>query len=235
MIKSISKLELAKRRAAEEAVKQVTNNCVIGLGSGSTAVHAIRALGKRIHKEKLKVLGIPTSYQALLEAVKAGVQITTLNEHSTIEITIDGADELDFNLNLIKGRGGALTREKIVASASKSYIIIAEEQKLVQILGEKSAIPIEVIPFALPTVLKTLKKLGLKAKLRIGNGKVGPVITDNGNLLLDIYCKGLKDPEQLNTQLKKIPGIVETGLFIGVADTAFLGSLKGGVRKLTRA
>jgi ribose 5-phosphate isomerase A len=206
----------------------------VGLGSGSTAAYAIRALGKRIQEEKLRVTGVPTSYQALLEAVKSGVPITTLNEHPTIDITIDGADELDHNLNLVKGGGGALTLEKIVASAAKIYIIIADEHKLVNRLGEKNPIPIEIIPFALPTIIKSLKEINLKVKLRDGSGKVGPVVTDNGNLILDIYCEDLKDPEKFDSQLKKIPGIVETGLFIGMADVAYLGRLKGGVQKVSR-
>jgi ribose 5-phosphate isomerase A len=228
-----SQLDLAKRRAAEKAVELVADNYVIGLGSGSTAAHAIRAIGRRVQEEKLQVLGVPTSHQALLEAVRSGVPITTLNEHPTLDIAIDGADELDYNLNLIKGGGGALTREKIVASAAKMYIIIADERKLVHRLGEKNAIPVEVVPFALPTLLKSLKDLGFKVKLRVGSGKVGPVVTDNGNLLLDIYCKKLEDPEQLDGQLRRLPGMVETGLFIGMTDAAYLGRLKGGVRKLS--
>lgn len=228
-----SQLDLAKRRAAEKAVELVAGNYVVGLGSGSTAAYAIRALGRRVQEEGLKILGIPTSHQALLEAARSGVPITTLDEHPTLDIAIDGADELDHNLNLIKGGGGALTREKIVASAAKRYIIIADERKLVRRLGQKNAIPIEVIPFALPTILKSLKDLGFKVKLRVGSGKVGPVMTDNANLLLDIYCKGLEDPEQLDSQLRRLPGIVETGLFIRMADAAYLGRLKGGVRKLS--
>jgi len=218
-------VEEAKRRAALEAVKHVKNNDTIGLGSGSTAAYAIEALGERIKRENLKILGIPTSYQAFLSAVEHGVTITTLEEHPTINLTIDGADQIDTRLNLIKGMGGALAREKIVASASKYNVIVADESKKTNVLGENNhPVPIEVLPFAASTVKRRIEEIGGKPTLREGKGKVGPVITDNENMIIDATFGLINNPADLEARLKMIPGIVETGLFIGLTDLAYLGT-----------
>jgi ribose 5-phosphate isomerase A len=150
-------IEEAKRKAALAAVKHVKDGVIVGLGSGSTAAYAIEALGARVSRERLNVLGIPTSYQAFLLAVQHGIAVTTLEEHPTISLTIDGADQIDPQLNLIKGMGAALAREKIVASASKQNIIIADENKKVQVLGEKNhPVPVEVLPFAISLVKRKI-------------------------------------------------------------------------------
>ncbi|MCD6088103.1 ribose 5-phosphate isomerase A, partial [Candidatus Bathyarchaeota archaeon] len=149
--------EDAKRRVALEAVKKVRDGSVIGLGSGSTVAYAIRELGRRVREENLRILGVPSSYKTFLLAVECGVPLTTLDEHPLLDLDIDGADQIDGELNLIKGMGGALTREKIVAAASKRLIIIADETKLASSLGEGQLLPIEVLPFALPLVADRIR------------------------------------------------------------------------------
>ena len=227
-------IDEAKRNAALEAVKHVKDNFVMGLGSGSTAAYAIKEIGNRIKREKIRVSAVPTSYQAFTLAVKHGIAITTLEEHPTLDLTIDGADQIDDELNLIKGMGGALTREKIVASASKKLVIIADERKKVKVLGESNhPVPIEVIPFATPIVMHKIKEMGGKPFLRESIKKVGPVITDNGNIITDVNFGLVHEPAELNHKLKGIPGVVETGLFVKMADVIYLGE-RAGVRKLER-
>ena len=221
-------LEEAKLKAALEAVKHVRNHSIVGLGSGSTAAYAISAIGEKIKNENLNVMGIPTSYQAFALAVKHGIQLTTLEEHSVIDVTIDGADQVDVNLNLIKGMGAALAREKIVASASKQNIIVADESKKVKVLGEMGQpVPIEVLPFASSQAQRKIEAIGGKPVLREGKGKLGPVITDNGNMILDAVFGEINDPTVLAIKLKMIPGVVETGLFVGLTDVAYLGTSSG--------
>jgi ribose 5-phosphate isomerase A len=227
-------VEEAKRKAALEAVKHVKDCFIVGLGSGSTAAYAIEALGERISRENLNILGVPTSYQAFLLAVKHRIVVTTLEEHPTINLTIDGADQIDAELNLIKGMGAALAREKIVASASKQNIIIANESKKVKVLGENDhPVPIEVLPFAFSLVKRRIEEIGGKPILREGKGKVGPVITDNGNVIIDAGFGPIEKPAALEKRLKMIPGVVETGLFVGLADIAYLGT-SSAVEKMER-
>ncbi len=226
--------EAAKRKAALAAVKHVKDGFVVGLGSGSTAAYAIEALGERIKREKLSLLAVPTSYQAFLLAVKCGIAVTTLDEHPVIDVTIDGADQIDAKLNLIKGMGAALAREKIVASASKMNIIIADESKKVAVLGEKGhPVPIEVLPFAITTVKRRIEAVGGKAVLREGKGKLGPVITDNGNAIIDASFGPIDNVAELEKKLKMISGVVETGLFVDLADIAYVGTASA-VEKIER-
>ncbi|MEM2107973.1 MAG: ribose-5-phosphate isomerase RpiA [Candidatus Bathyarchaeia archaeon] len=226
--------EEAKRKAALAAVKHVEDSFVVGLGSGSTAAYAIEALGGRVKHEKLRLLGVPTSYQAFLLAVKHGISVTTLDEHPVIDVTIDGADQIDPNLNLIKGMGAALAREKIVATASKLNIIIADETKKAQVLGENNhPVPIEVLPFAITPVKRKIEALGGKAILREGKGKIGPVITDNGNAIIDAMLGLIGNAAELEHKLKMIPGVIETGLFVNLADIAYIGT-SSTVEKIER-
>jgi len=220
-----TKPEALKRKAAYAAVKHVKDGFVVGLGSGSTAALAIEAIGEKIKRERLKVLAVPTSYQAFLLAAKHGIQVTTLEEHGVIDVTIDGADQIDSERNLIKGMGAALAREKIVASVSKQNIIIADESKRVKTLGENGhPVPVEVLPFAIAVVKRRIKAIDGTAVLREGKGKVGPVITDNGNAVLDAVFGVIRNAPELEVKLKMIPGVVETGLFIGLATTAYIGT-----------
>jgi len=225
--------EEAKKRVALEAVKHVQDNFIVGLGSGSTAACAIEQIGEKIRREGLRILGVPTSHQAMMLAVHCGVPLTTLNEYPQLDLAIDGADQVDRELNLVKGMGGALAREKIVASAAKQLVIVADETKLVEKLGTNHPVPVEVLPFALPTVLVKMKELDGKPVLREGKGKVGPVVTDNGNFVVDADFGPIDRLEELDFQLKSIPGVVETGLFVGMADVVYLGKLNG-VEKLVR-
>jgi len=225
--------EEAKKRVALEAVKHVKDNFIVGLGSGSTAAYVIQEIGEKTRKEGLRILGVPTSHQAMMLAVHCGVPLTTLDEHPQLDLAIDGADQVDRKLNLIKGGGGALTREKIVASASKEFVIVADETKLVEKLGTNHTVPVEVLPFALTTVMVRLRELKGKPILREGGGKVGPLVTDNGNFVVDVDFGSVDDVKELNLRLKLISGIIETGLFVGMADVVYLGK-PGGVEKLVR-
>lgn len=227
-------VERAKKMAALEAVKHVKDGFIVGLGSGSTAAYAIEELGNEIARKKLHVLGVPTSYQAFMFAVKHRIPITTLDEHPGLDVTIDGADQVDVHLNLIKGMGGALTREKIVACASKQNIIVADANKKVRVLGENGQpVPIEVLPVALPFVMHRLKEVGGTPIIREGTGKVGPVITDNGNVILDVNFGLIRRPADLARDLKAVSGVVETGLFVGMADIVYVGK-SSGVEKLEK-
>jgi len=222
---NLDAVQQAKQNAALAAVKHVKDGFIVGLGSGSTAAFAIEALGERIKTENLHIMGVPTSYQAFLLAVECKIPVTTLDEHPVIDVTIDGADQLTPELQLIKGGGAALAREKIVASASKLNIIIADQPKKAKLLGENNQfVPIEVLPFALPIVKETIVVMGGKPVVREGKGKLGPTITDNGNAVIDAYFGEIVNPAKLAVQVKMIPGVVETGFFIGLTDIAYLGS-----------
>jgi len=225
----------AKRRAAEAAAAHVRSGTVLGLGSGSTASHLIRIIGSRLKSGELTdILGVPTSYQASTEAARAGIPLTSFDEHPELDLAIDGADQIDTKLDAIKGGGGALLREKIVASASREYIIIADERKLIDKLGDGCPIPLEILPFSSGTVILRVKALGAEGTIRSGKGKLGPVITDNGNFIIDASFGSLSDPVKIDAELKAIPGVLETGLFLGYADTAYIGT-PDGVKKLLRS
>jgi len=217
-------IEQAKKNAVLEAVKHVKDGFVVGLGSGSTAAYAIQEIGRLIRQKDWMIRGVPTSHQAFLLAANCGISITTLNEHPRLDLTVDGVDQVDPDLNMIKGMGGALTREKIVASASKQNIIVADETKLTKKLGTNQPVPIEVLPFATALVESKIKKMKGKPVLREGKGKVGPVVTDNGNFIVDVDFGPIDAPDVLNAKLKSIPGVVETGLFIGIANIIYVGT-----------
>ena len=223
---NLEPIQEEKQKAALEAVKHVRDGFIVGLGSGSTAAFAIEALGERVKREKLRIMGVPTSYQAFLLAVECGIPITTLDEHPLINVTVDGADQITPELFLIKGMGAALAREKIVAAASKLNIIIADEKKKVKVLGENNqSVPIEVLPFAISLVKRKIINVGGMPVLREGKGKLGPVITDNGNAILDSYFGEIAKPAELEVKLKMIPGVVETGFFVGLTDIAYVGTV----------
>jgi ribose 5-phosphate isomerase A len=222
---NLDPIQQAKHNAALEAVKHVKDGFIVGLGSGSTAAFAIVALGERIKQEKMHIMGIPTSYQAFLLAVECGIPITTLDEHPIIDVTIDGADQFTPELYLIKGGGAAQAREKIVASATKLNIIIADQPKKAKLLGENNQfVPVEVLPFALPIVKQTIVAMGAKPVVREGKGKLGPTITDNGNVIIDVYFGEIVNPAELAVRVKMIPGVVETGFFIDLTDIVYVGS-----------
>jgi ribose 5-phosphate isomerase A len=216
--------EQEKETAGRAAAKLVRDGDVVGLGTGSTAYFAVTALGERV-KAGMRILGIPTSMQTAELARAVGIPLTTLDEHPEIDITIDGADEVDHQLNLIKGGGGALLREKVVASASKRMIVVTDSSKLVDSLG-KFPLPVEVISFAQRVVEKTIVSLGASVKLRTRRDG-SPYITDNGNLILDCSFGQIENPAALAEMLSRIPGIVEHGLFIGLAELVLIGRAEG--------
>lgn len=226
--------ESAKRRAAEKAAEHVRSGTVIGLGSGSTAAQSIRIIGNRIRSgELINVQGVPTSYQAADEAIRASIPLTTLDECPELDVTIDGADQINDELDAIKGGGGALLREKVVASASRLFIIVADETKLTKTLGSGCRLPIEVLPFAVKPVLNRIGQLGAKSALRTWGGKLGPMMTENGNFIVDADFDAINDPCELEKGLKSIPGVIETGLFPGYAEIAYVGT-KRGVRRIEK-
>lgn len=216
-----------KKQAAEYAVKYIKSGMVVGLGTGSTTLFALRKIGSLINSGELKdVVGIPTSNNTEEEAKKLGIPITTLDEHPSIDLTIDGADEVDKNLNLIKGGGAALLKEKIVAQASKKEIIIIDESKMSDVLGTKWAVPVEVIPFALNVELEFLKSL--KAKVEVRKSSSGEIlITDEGNYIIDSDFGPIDNPEELSNKLNARAGIVEHGLFIGLTNHVIIASGNG--------
>lgn len=227
-------IEQAKHNVGKAAAQHIKNGFIVGLGSGSTAAYAIKELGERVKQENLHILGIPSSYQAFQLAIQNKIQITTLEEHPIIDVNIDGADQIDPKLDLIKGMGAALAREKIVAAASKQTIIVADYKKYVKNLGENDQpVPIEVLPFAIGLVKRRLEELNGKPVFRVAKGKLGPLISDNGNIIIDVNFGVINDAAKLAQEMKNIPGIVETGLFIGMTDIVYLGT-ETQVKKIDR-
>jgi len=224
-----------KKAAAEAALEHVRSGMKLGLGTGSTAKHFVDGVG-RLVKQGYDLTCVPTSEQTRRQAESLGIKLATLDDAPMLDLTVDGADELDGNLNLIKGGGGALLREKIVATSSKRMIVIADASKKVETLGAYP-LPIEVVPFGLkPTVwkidaaFKHLKMAGAMT-LRLRDGK--PFVTDSGNAIVDCAMKCIENPQLLSALLSGIPGIVDHGLFIGIAELAIIGT-PDGVKTIER-
>ncbi len=206
---------------------------VVGLGTGSTAKFAVQAIGEKV-AEGLRIVGIPTSEKTAALARALSIPLATLGEYTEIDLTIDGADEVEEgSLHLIKGHGGALLREKIVASASKRLIIVADESKVVRRLGAKFAVPLEVVPFGWQATERHLKAIGAKPFLRL-DGTDQPYVTDGGHYILDCGFGEIADPAAVSAQLDAIVGVVEHGLFLGMATEVVIGAASG-VRKLARS
>ena len=226
----------ARISAAAQAVRELKDNTTIGLGSGSTILRALELAAERIKKENLRISVIPTSYQVEIAAKKLGLKTTTLDERAEPDLALDGADQVQWrSLDLVKGGGAALLREKIVDSTAKRLVIVVDEKKLAKTLGGSQPIPVEIVPFGYAATLEKIRKISEKANLRESAGKVGPVISDNGNMIADTYFRNLRRPDIVNEKLKKIPGVVETGLFLGMADTAYVGRKDGHVDILRRS
>jgi ribose 5-phosphate isomerase A len=228
--------DAAKRRAAAEAVKLVERGMTLGLGTGSTAAHFVALLGERV-REGLSVQGVPTSEGTKRLAEAAGVEIVEPDETTIIDLAVDGTDEIDGRLNLIKGGGGALLREKIVAGAAMRFVVIADATKKVVELG-KFPLPVEIDRFAYGLTARRVREalaaqnLPPKISLRSAADRT-PFVTDGGNLILDCRLERIGDPTRLEAALAAIPGVVETGLFVGMADTAIIAS-DSGVETLRR-
>jgi ribose 5-phosphate isomerase A len=219
-----------KRAAAESAAAQVSDGMVVGLGSGSTAALAVSALGRRV-REGLRIAGIPTSERTAAQARALAIPLSTLAEHDQIDVTIDGADEVELgSLNLIKGHGGALLREKIVASASKRLVIVVDQSKLVERLGARQSVPVEVVPFGWQAVARKLRDLGASPLLRQGTDGEA-FISDGGHYILDCSFGPAAAAEPLARELDHVVGVVEHGLFIGMTSEVRVAGA-GGVRLL---
>lgn len=233
MDKSSKEKELVGRYAC----RFVNDGQILGLGSGSTVAYFVRALEKKMKKEGIKVHVIPTSYQIKFVALKAGIPLTTLTEHQRIDVDIDGADEIDPELNLMKGASAsAFTMEKMVAQASDRFIIIADHRKLVKRLGVRFPVPVEVLPDAYGIVAARLEEMGAVTRLRTradSSGFPQPLITENGNLVLEASFGEVTDPEKTGMDIKSITGVVEHGLFCGMADTACVAH-KNRIRVMER-
>ncbi len=216
----------AKRAAGYHAADMIEDGMVVGLGTGSTVYFMMERLSERL-RGGLTIAGIPTSFQTALWARAAKIPLTTLDDNPIIDIAVDGADEVDPRLRLIKGRGAAHLREKCVAAAAKNFVVIVDEQKMVKELGA-AAVPVEVLPFTIMPVLNELSRLGAVPVIREAVKKDGPVITDNGNFVVDCRFPSITNPENLEATLASIPGILESGLFCGFTKktTVVIGGRK---------
>ncbi len=220
-----------KKEAAEAAVELVRPGMIIGLGHGSTARYALLRIAELLRAGKLwDIKGVPCSKKVEEEAKTLGIPLTTLEEHPELDITIDGADEVDPNLNVIKGGGGAMLREKIVAQATKYQVIVVDETKLSPRLGAKAAVPVEVLPFGWRTHLRFLEDLGARVGLRV-NPDGTPFLTDQGNYVLDCHFGPIADVEGLAKELDFRAGILGHGLFVGLVDEVFVAG-RSGLRRL---
>lgn len=220
----------AKRIAAERAADYIQDGMVVGLGTGSTAYWAIQRIGQRV-QEGLRIRAIATSNASEHQAKELGIPLISFADVQEIDLTIDGADEVDPNFQLIKGGGGALLREKIVASSSRKFIVIVDDSKLVERLG-RFPLPIEIVRFGYEATIHKLRELGCEPVLREVEGQA--YITDNGNYIVDAYFGAIADPKELESKLNMIPGVVENGLFVDMADRVIAGKRDGGILELER-
>lgn len=222
-------IKIMKQQVGKAAADRVQSGSIVGLGTGSTTAFAIQYLGDRLKSGELTdIKGIPTSFQASVLAKQYGIPLTTLDEVDRIHIAIDGADEVDPQKNLIKGGGAAHTREKVVDSLAELFIVVVDQSKIVTTLGSTFPVPVEVLPMAIAPVTRALEKLGGKPELRMGIKKDGPVITDQGNMVLDVTFASIPNPAELEKTLNNIPGVLENGIFVGVTDIVLIGEIQDG-------
>ena len=231
-------VKLMKHQVGFAAADRVKSGMIVGLGTGSTTAYTIQALGDRIKSGELKdIKGVPTSFQSEVLAKQYGVPLTTLDEIDRIDVAIDGADEVDPHLNLIKGGGAAHTREKVVDYLATQFIVVVDSSKIVDKLGSTFRVPIEVIPMALTPVMRAIEKLGGKPELRMGVKKAGPVITDQGNMVIDVKFDDIANPGEMEKSLNNIPGVLENGLFVDCTDLVLVGEIQDGkpvVREISK-
>lgn len=229
MVGETDPVQLMKQEVGKAAAARVQSGSIVGLGTGSTTAYAIQYLGDRLKTGELQnIQGIPTSFQAEVLAKQYEIPLTTLDAVDRIDVAIDGADEVDPQKNLIKGGGAAHTREKVVDSLAALFIVVVDSTKLVEQLGSTFLLPVEVIPMAVAPVMRALKKLGGKPELRMGVKKAGPVVTDQGNLVIDVKFDAIDDPASLEKIINNIPGVLENGLFVGVAGLVLVGEVQDG-------
>ncbi|MEA2075455.1 MAG: ribose-5-phosphate isomerase RpiA [Euryarchaeota archaeon] len=213
-----------KEKAAESAASLINDGMVVGIGTGSTAEFVIRKIGKRIKDEELELLGVPTSLRTEIIAIECGVSLTTLSEHSSLDLCIDGADQVDSQLNLIKGGWGSHTREKIVSYAAKKLIICVDEEKVVELLNKP--VPLEVLPYAAKIVEKQVEELGGMPILRIDGNRGGYFVTEHGNLVIDADFGVIRNPKEINGALSSVVGSIEHGIFTNATEV-HVGNEKG--------
>lgn len=211
-------MDVLKKAAALAAADLVPDNAVVGLGSGSTLVYFIEELGLRVRQGRLRIVGVPTSYQARFLAKECGIPLCDPMDVESVEIAVDGADEVDPSGHLIKGAGGAHVVEKLVAACAKRFVVVIDASKRVKTLGERTAVPLEVIAPALSFVMRRVRELGGHPILRTGNGKLGPVISDIGHPIVDVAFGPIADVVCLDQQLNNLPGVLGHGLFVGMTD-----------------
>ncbi len=229
MSAEIDPVKVMKQEVGKAAALLVKSGTIVGLGTGSTTAYTIEYLGSRLKSGEIEdIKGIPTSFQAEVLAKQYGIPLTTLDAVDHIDIAIDGADEVDPQKNLIKGGGAAHTREKIVDALADRFVVVVDSNKLVDKLGSTFLLPVEVIPMAIAPVMRAIEKLGGKPELRMGVKKAGPVITDQGNMVVDVKFDSIDNPAELEKTLNNIPGVLENGLFVGVADVILVGEVKDG-------
>lgn len=232
----MSWVEKARLSAAAQAIREIKNGSTVGLGSGSTVLKTLELASDKIKKESLNVAFVPTSYQMELAAKRFGLKTVQLEEDRELEVALDGADQVQWrSLDMVKGGGGALLREKIVDSSTRRLVVVIDEKKIAKTLGGDQPVPVEITPFGYRSVLGKIRRVSEKAVLRESNGKVGPVVTDNGNLIVDAYFRNLRRPDIVEEKLQTIPGVVETGLFLQMCDVAYVGRKDGRVDILRRS
>jgi ribose 5-phosphate isomerase A len=222
-------VKLMKQEVGKAAAAMVESGSIVGLGTGSTTAFAIQFVGERLQSGEIKdIIGVPTSFQAEVLAKQYGIPLTTLDAIDHIDIAIDGADEVDPQKNLIKGGGAAHTREKVVDYLANKFIVVVDSGKLVDKLGSVFPVPVEVIPMAVTPVIRAVEKLGGKPELRMGVKKAGPVITDQGNMVIDVKFDNINDPGSLEKALNNIPGVLENGIFVNCTDLVLIGEVQNG-------
>jgi ribose 5-phosphate isomerase A len=222
-------VKVMKQEVGKAAAALVKSGSIVGLGTGSTTAYAIEYIGERLKSGEIKdIVGVPTSFQAEVLAKQYGIPLTTLDAIDHIDIAIDGADEVDPQKNLIKGGGAAHTREKVVDYLANQFVVVVDAGKMVEKLGSTFAVPVEVIPMAITPVMNAIAKMGGKAELRMGIKKAGPVITDQGNMVVDVRFDDIPDPASLEKTLNNIPGVLENGIFVNCADIVLIGEVING-------
>ena len=224
-------LERMKQLACQRAAQEVQDGMVLGLGTGSTVYYFLQELGRMV-REGVRITGVPTSVQTAQLAIQLAIPLTALDDHPHLDLAVDGADEVDDYLNLVKGAGGALLREKIIAASAARFLVVVDESKMVHQLGARYPVPVEVVPFGHTPAAHALEGLGARVALRhSADGQTW--VSDNGNYVLDCRFGPIADPVALQQQLLAIPAVIDSGLFIGMTDTVLIGHAEG-VRRLER-
>ncbi len=224
----------AKRAVGKQVASMIKSGMKLGLGTGSTAALAIEELGIRVREEGLDVTGVPTSFASERLARQHGISVSTLDETPELDLAFDGADEVDADMTLIKGRGAAQTREKIVAAQAARFVVLVDESKMVTRLGTKFPLPVEIVPMAAAPVMNVLRSLGAQPELRMGAKKDGPVVSDQGLWILDGMFDEITDARNVNEILLNTPGVVDHGLFIDMATDVLIGKSDGSVEHILK-